>query len=98
MPLKGAMSAQKALQGSEMEKRELPGGTKEKSVSPTGGHCPPGKSIIFHQKEREKIEIVVARPVPLPDQQESRGGLLQDEDEQPRLQDHHPHQVQPLHQ
>ena len=30
------MSAQKALQGSEMEMRELLGGTEEKSVSLTG--------------------------------------------------------------
>ena len=35
-PLKGATSAQKALQGSEMETRQLLG--KEKSVSPTRGH------------------------------------------------------------
>ena len=37
-PLKGAMSAQKALQGSEMEKRELLGGTEESSVSSMRGH------------------------------------------------------------
>ena len=33
-PLKGAVSAQKVLQGSETETRELLGGTKETSVSP----------------------------------------------------------------
>ena len=37
-PLKGAVSAQKALQGSEMETRELLGGTEENIVSPTSGH------------------------------------------------------------
>ena len=36
--LKGAVTAQKALQGSETELRALPGGTEEKSVSPTKGH------------------------------------------------------------
>ena len=33
-PEKGAVSAQKALQGSETETRELLGGTEENSVSP----------------------------------------------------------------
>ena len=37
-PLKGAVSAQKALQGSEMETGELLGGMEEKSVSPTKDH------------------------------------------------------------
>ena len=37
-PLKGAVSAQKALQGSETEPRELLGGTEENSVSPMRGH------------------------------------------------------------
>ena len=37
-PLKGAVSAQKALQGSETETRELLGGTEENSVSPVSGH------------------------------------------------------------
>ena len=37
-PLKAALSAQKALQGSETETRELLGGTEENSVSPTRGH------------------------------------------------------------
>ena len=37
-PLKGAVSAQKALRGSETETRELLGGTEENSVSPIRGH------------------------------------------------------------
>ena len=37
-PLKGAVPAQKALQGSETETRELLVGTKENSISPTRGH------------------------------------------------------------
>ena len=37
-PLMGAVSAQKALQGSETETRELLGGTEENHVSPTRGH------------------------------------------------------------
>ena len=37
-PLKGAVSAQKALLWSETEKRELLGGTEENSVSPIMGH------------------------------------------------------------
>ena len=48
-PLKGAMSAQKALQGSERETRELLGGTTENSVSPTRGHC------FFYQKGMKKL-------------------------------------------
>ena len=37
-PLKGAVSAQKALQGSETETRELLGGTEANSVFPMRGH------------------------------------------------------------
>ena len=37
-PEKGAMSAQKALRGSETETRELLGGTEENSVSLMRGH------------------------------------------------------------
>ena len=37
-PFKGAVSAQKALQGSETEKRELLGGTEQKTVSPKRDH------------------------------------------------------------
>ena len=36
-PLKGAVSAQRALQGSETEARELLGGTKKNSVHPEKG-------------------------------------------------------------
>ena len=38
-PLKSAVLAQKALQGSERETWELLGGTEEKSVSSARGHC-----------------------------------------------------------
>ena len=37
-PEKGAVSAQKALRGSEAETRELLGGTEENSVSPKRDH------------------------------------------------------------
>ena len=37
-PEKGAVSAQKALRGSETETRELLGGTEENSVTPMRGH------------------------------------------------------------
>ena len=50
------LSAQKALQGSERETRELLGGTTENSVSLTRGHC------LLLPKGNEKIELV-ARPV-----------------------------------
>ena len=56
-PLKGAVSAQKAFQGSETKTTELLGGTEENSVSPDEGSliCPPGKSMIFFtKKETEK--------------------------------------------
>ena len=36
--LKGTVSAEKALQGSKTETRELLGGTEENSVPPTRGH------------------------------------------------------------
>ena len=44
-PLMGAASAQKALQGSKTETRELLGGTEEKKCFPNEGSmiCPPGK-------------------------------------------------------
>ena len=51
------MSAQKALGGSETETRELLGRTEENSVSPI--YCPQRKSMSFHKKETEKIELVV---------------------------------------
>ena len=37
-PEKGAVSAQKALRGSETDTRELLGGTEENNVSPMRGH------------------------------------------------------------
>ena len=37
-PLKGTMSAQKALPGSETEMKELLGGTEDNSVTPKRGH------------------------------------------------------------
>ena len=54
--MKGAVSAQKALQGSETETRELLGGTEEKRYFPNEGSliCPPGKSMILYKREREK--------------------------------------------
>ena len=51
-PLKGTMSAQKALQGSKTETRELLGGTEENSVDEGSLICPPGND--FYQKETEK--------------------------------------------
>ena len=51
-PKKGAVSAQKALRGSETETRELLGGREENSASPMR---------IFYRNETEKIEFV-ARP------------------------------------
>ena len=53
-PLKDAVLAQKVLQGSETEMRELLGGTKENSVSPMRG---------FSQKRNQKKIELVARPV-----------------------------------
>ena len=59
-PLKGAVSAQKAIQGSKTETRELLGGTGEKCVSPLRGHwfCPPGKSVILNKKKETEINWV----------------------------------------
>ena len=61
--LKGAVLAQKALQGSETETRELLEGTEENSVSPMRGHCfaLQANQRFFHNMETEKIELV-ARP------------------------------------
>ena len=53
--MKAVISAQKALQGSKTERRELLGVTEENSVSPTRGHR------FYHKKETEKNELV-ARP------------------------------------
>ena len=57
-PLKGAVSAQKGLRGSETETRELLGGTEENSVSPMRG-------LFFHRKETEKIELLVRTEIGL---------------------------------
>ena len=60
-PLKGAVSAQKALQGSETETRDLQGATEENSFFLIRGSliCPPGKSMIFHKNETgQKIDLV----------------------------------------
>ena len=63
--MKGAVSAQKALQKSHTETRELMVGTEEKSISPDEGSIisPAGKNQCFlHKKETEiKVELV-ARP------------------------------------
>ena len=53
--LKGAALAQKALQGSEAETRELLGGTEEKGLSPTRGL--EGKSMIFYKTENRKNRV-----------------------------------------
>ena len=50
-PLKGVMSVQKALQGSETETRELLGGTEENtSVPPKRGQSAPMQINDFSQK------------------------------------------------
>ena len=51
--MKGAVSAQKALQGYETETRALLGGTEENSVSPT---------CFLFTKRKEKIIELVIRP------------------------------------
>ena len=47
VPLKGAVLAQKALQGSETETRELLGGTTENSVSRQGFIDLPSRQIMI---------------------------------------------------
>ena len=62
--MKGTVSAQKALQGSETETRELLGGTEENSLSPGDGSLifPPVQiNDFFYKKDTEKNELV-ARP------------------------------------
>ena len=55
-PLKGTVSAQKDLQGSETETKELLGGTGERNIIHKEGTliCPSCKSMIFYKKETEK--------------------------------------------
>ena len=61
--MKGAVSAQKALHGSETETRELLGGTEEISVSPERGHqfAHQATQMFFTKRKRNIIEFV-ARP------------------------------------
>ena len=51
-PLKDAVSAQKALQGSETETRELLGGTEEESFPDEGVIDLPSRQINDFQKNR----------------------------------------------
>ena len=55
--MKDAMSAQKALQWSETETRELLEGRKENNILLNDGSliCPPGKSKIFSKSKPEKM-------------------------------------------
>ena len=55
-PEKGAVSAQKALRGSETETRELLGGTEENSVSPMRGHwfALQANQWVFTKKKQKK--------------------------------------------
>ena len=62
--MKGVVSAQKALQGSRTETRELLGGMEENCVSLTKESLiyRPGKSMIFNKKRKQKKIELVARP------------------------------------
>ena len=57
-PLKGTVSAQKALQGSETVTRKLLGGTKEKSISPTRDQSWKVNQWFCTKRIQEKIELV----------------------------------------
>ena len=63
-PLKGVVSAEKALQGSKTKTRELLGGMEENSVSSMRGHwfALQANQLFFTEEETEKIELV-AGPV-----------------------------------
>ena len=63
VPLKGAVSAQKALQGSETETSELLGATEENSISLTRGHwfALQANKWFFTKRKQKNIELV-ARP------------------------------------
>ena len=61
-PLKGAMSAQKALRGSETNTRELLVGTEENSLSPLRGHWFALANQGFFTKRKQKKIKLVARP------------------------------------
>ena len=62
-PLKGAVSAQKALRGSKTETGELLGGTEENSVSPMRDHwfALQANQWVFTKRKQKKIELL-ARP------------------------------------
>ena len=66
-PEKGAVSAQKALRGSETETRELLGGTEENSVSPMRGHwfALQANQWFFTKRKQEKIELVAKPGIPI---------------------------------
>ena len=68
------MSAQKALQGSETETRELLEGMEENSVSPTRGviDLPSRQIYDFFTKEKQKKIELVARPGPAQVEQEGQ--------------------------
>ena len=61
--MKGSVSAQKALQGSEMETRDSLGRKEENSFSPTRVINLPYRQIndFFTKRKQKKIELV-ARP------------------------------------
>ena len=58
-PLEDAVSAQKALQGSETEMRVLLGGTKVKGIIPYEGSL-----ISYSNQKKRKIEIVSRPDIP----------------------------------
>ena len=60
-PEKGAVSAKKALRGSETETRELLGGTEENRVSPKRGHwfALQANQWVFTKRKHIIIELVV---------------------------------------
>ena len=63
-PLKGTVSAQKVLEGSKTETRELLGGTKEKSFPRRGVIDLPSEQFnAISQKRKQKIVEFVARPM-----------------------------------
>ena len=70
-PEKGAVSAQKALRGSETEMRELLGGTEENIVSPMGGHWFTLQANQWFFTKRRQKKLLMSRPAP---HQSSNGG------------------------
>ena len=55
-PLKGVVSAERALQGSDTKRRELLGETKENSILPNKGSliCPPANQWFYARKQQNK--------------------------------------------